>query len=72
MFYDVVVVGAGPAGSSAACTVARQGRSVLMIDKSEFPRDKCCGDGLTTMALRLSEKLGLDIGNLDNLEIYNR
>jgi len=71
MFYDVVVVGAGPAGSSAACTVAKQGRSVLMIDKSEFPRDKCCGDGLTTMALRLSEKLGLDIGNLDNLKIVD-
>tara|TARA_B100000929_G_scaffold101293_1_gene80018 strand:+ start:300 stop:1508 length:1209 start_codon:yes stop_codon:yes gene_type:complete len=68
MFYDVVVVGGGPAGSSAACTVAKSGLSVLLIDKSEFPRDKCCGDGLTTMALRLSEELGLKILNLDNLE----
>ncbi len=69
MFYDVVVVGAGPAGSSAACTVARSGRSVLLIDKAEFPRDKCCGDGLTTMALRLSEELGLDLRDLVNAEI---
>ena len=68
MFYDVVVVGGGPAGSSAACTIAKSGLSVLLIDKSEFPRDKCCGDGLTTMALRLSEELGLKILNLDNLE----
>jgi len=69
MFYDVVVVGGGPAGSSTACTVAKSGLSVLLIDKSEFPRDKCCGDGLTTMALRLSEELGLEIFNLDNLEV---
>jgi geranylgeranyl reductase family protein len=67
MFYDVVIVGGGPAGSSAACTIAKSGLSVLLIDKSKFPRDKCCGDGLTTMALRLSEELGLDILNLDSL-----
>ena len=71
MFYDVVVVGAGPAGSSAACTVARSGRSVLLIDKAEFPRDKCCGDGLTTMALRLSEELGLDL-NLKRRSITSK
>ena len=71
MFYDVVIVGGGPAGSSAACTVAKSGLSVLLIDKSEFPRDKCCGDGLTTMALRLSEELGLDIENLKNLEVVD-
>ena len=69
MFYDVVVVGGGPAGSSAACTLVKNGLSVLLIDKSKFPREKCCGDGLTTMALRLSEELGLNILNLDNLEI---
>ena len=72
MFYDVVVVGGGPAGSSAACTIIKSGLSVLLIDKSEFPREKCCGDGLTTMALRLSEELGLDILKLDNLEVVDK
>jgi menaquinone-9 beta-reductase len=57
---DVLVVGAGPAGSAAAITLARAGRSVLLVDKAEFPRDKCCGDGLTTGALRRLEALGLD------------
>ena len=57
---DVVVVGAGPAGSSAATSLARAGREVLLVDKATFPRDKCCGDGLTALALRLTERLGLD------------
>jgi geranylgeranyl reductase family protein len=57
---DVLVVGAGPAGVAAAITLLRAGRSVTMIDKARFPRDKCCGDGLTTLALRELESLGLD------------
>src|SRR6476469_5015187 len=57
---DVVVVGGGPAGSAAAITLARAGREVLLVDKARFPRDKCCGDGLTTGALRHLEGLGLD------------
>src|SRR5512143_1101769 len=56
---DVVVVGAGPAGAAAAITLARAGRTVVVIDKAVFPRDKCCGDGLTTLALRELEALGL-------------
>ena len=57
---DVVVVGAGPAGSAAAITATRAGVSVLVVDRAGFPRDKCCGDGLTTGALRRLERLGLD------------
>ncbi|MGA0217551.1 MAG: NAD(P)/FAD-dependent oxidoreductase, partial [Ilumatobacteraceae bacterium] len=49
---DVLVVGGGPAGSAAAIELARAGKSVTIVDKSTFPRDKCCGDGLTTLALR--------------------
>ena len=57
---DVVVVGAGPAGAAAAITLARAGRRVVLVDKAVFPRDKCCGDGLTTGALRRLEQLGIE------------
>jgi geranylgeranyl reductase family protein len=57
---DVVVVGGGPAGAAAAITLARAGRDVVVVDKARFPRDKCCGDGLTADALRILERLGLD------------
>ena len=56
---DVAVVGGGPAGAAAAITLARAGREVVLVDKAAFPRDKCCGDGLTTAALRRYEDLGL-------------
>jgi geranylgeranyl reductase family protein len=61
---DLVVVGAGPAGASAATVAARAGLSVLLVDRAVFPRDKCCGDGLTTDALRRLESLGIDPGRL--------
>ncbi len=57
--YDAVVVGAGPAGAAAAITLTRAGLDVLVVDKASFPRDKICGDGLTSLALRLLEDLGL-------------
>lgn len=63
---DVVVVGAGPAGAAAAACLARAGRSVLLADKAGFPRDKCCGDGLTTLALRELDTLGLDPATVPN------
>ncbi len=56
---DVLVVGAGPAGSSAATWVARSGRQVTIIDSATFPRDKPCGDGLTPRAIAELTALGL-------------
>ena len=56
---DVLVVGAGPAGSSAAAWAARAGREVTLIDSATFPRDKPCGDGLTPRAIAELVSLGL-------------
>jgi geranylgeranyl reductase family protein len=63
---DVVVVGAGPAGTAAAITAARAGLEVVVVDKAVFPRDKICGDGLTTGALRHLEHLGLDPADVES------
>ena len=59
-----MVVGAGPAGTAAATVLARAGLDAAVIDKAKFPRDKICGDGLTTGALRLLEQLGLEPGKV--------
>ncbi|WP_072690648.1 geranylgeranyl reductase family protein [Rhodococcus marinonascens] len=56
---DVLVIGAGPAGSSAAYWVARAGRDVVLVDAAVFPRDKTCGDGLTPRAVAELDLLGL-------------
>jgi menaquinone-9 beta-reductase len=61
---EIAVVGAGPAGSAAAITLAGAGREVVLIDRSRFPRDKTCGDGLTAGALRELEYLGLEPGRI--------
>jgi geranylgeranyl reductase family protein len=61
---EVLVVGAGPAGSAAARALATAGRHVTIVDKATFPRDKCCGDGLTTLALRELETLNFDPGTV--------
>lgn len=57
---DVLVIGAGPTGSTAALHAAQQGYSVLLCDSASFPRDKTCGDGLTPRALHQLRGLGLD------------
>lgn len=56
---EIAIIGAGPAGTTAAATLARAGRDVVAFDRATFPRDKCCGDGLTALALRELEALGL-------------
>ncbi len=68
--YDVLVVGAGPAGSIAALVLARAGARVALVDKARFPRDKACGDfigprGLQVLAdLGVPEPPGLDVGDM--------
>ena len=57
--YDIVIIGAGPAGSAAAITIAKKGHSVLLIDKFSFPREKICGDGLTGDSLNMLKELGV-------------
>ena len=56
---DVLVIGAGPAGSAAAITLARLGMKVTIIDQHDFPRDKICGDGLISDSLKALEVLGV-------------
>jgi geranylgeranyl reductase family protein len=61
---DLLVVGAGPAGAAAAITARGHGLEVTVVDKAAFPRDKTCGDGLTTAALRRLERLGVPVPGL--------
>ena len=57
---DVLVVGAGPAGSAAAAWAAKAGLDVVLADAAVFPRDKTCGDGLTPRAIGELQRLGLE------------
>jgi geranylgeranyl reductase family protein len=62
---DVIVVGAGPAGSATACYLARAGIDVLVLEKATFPREKVCGDGLTPRAVKALVGMGVPIGEQD-------
>jgi menaquinone-9 beta-reductase len=62
---DVVVVGAGPAGSSAAYWLARAGLDVAVLEKAVFPREKVCGDGLTPRAVKALTGMGVPIAASD-------
>ncbi|ASR33987.1 drug:proton antiporter [Prauserella marina] len=62
---EVIVVGAGPAGSTAATYLARAGVDVLLLEKSTFPRDKVCGDGLTPRGVKQLIDLGIDTSESD-------
>ena len=58
---DVIIVGAGPAGSAAAHHLAQAGIDVLLLERTAFPREKVCGDGLTPRATRQLLRMGLDL-----------
>ncbi|MGN6473533.1 MAG: geranylgeranyl reductase family protein [Mycobacteriales bacterium] len=57
---DVVVVGAGPGGSTTAYWLAQAGLSVIVCEKAKFPREKVCGDGLTPRAVKQLVAMGID------------
>jgi geranylgeranyl reductase family protein len=57
--HDVIVVGAGPAGSTAAIALAQKGYGVLLLDRHQFPRDKTCGDAVPAGAIEIMYRLGM-------------
>src|SRR5438874_7579906 len=65
--YDAIVVGAGPAGSTAARELATGGAKVLLLDRAKFPRDKPCGGGIT---FRADEASAIDLAPVTEREIY--
>ena len=67
-YYDAVVIGAGPSGSSCAYWLASSGYRVALVEKKVFPREKTCGDGLTPRAVYQLQKMGLT----DKLRQFHR
>ncbi len=61
---DVLVIGAGPAGTAAATMLARQGLAVVCVDRAQFPRDKTCGDAVSSAGLELVKSLGVNLEEL--------
>jgi geranylgeranyl reductase family protein len=59
LLCDVLIIGAGPAGSTAGLILARKNQSVLLVDQHTFPREKICGDGLAVDSQHVLMKLGL-------------
>ncbi len=64
MNYDLIVVGAGPAGAAAGVTAARAGARVLVVDRATFPRPKTCGDALSNRAAEIVDRI---VGKTDAL-----
>lgn len=74
---DVLVVGGGPGGAAAAYYLARQGLDVTVVERSAFPREKVCGDGLTPRSVAALLRMGIDTGDprferVRGLRVYSR
>lgn len=69
--FDVIIAGAGPAGSSAAIIFGQAGKKTLLLDKSSFPRDKTCGDGLTFKCIEPLRKLGVLEHFMEKVQFYS-
>ena len=74
---DVLVVGGGPGGAAAAYYLARQGLDVTVVDRSSFPREKVCGDGLTPRSVAALLRMGIDTDDpgferVRGLRVYSR
>ena len=74
---DVLIVGAGPGGSTTAYHLARTGLDVMLVERSAFPREKVCGDGLTPRAVNALTRMGVDVEDPGferhhGLRIYSR
>src|SRR5215470_9622106 len=59
MTYDVIIIGAGPAGSAVSTLLAREGLRALLLEKSRFPREKLCGEFITPDCLNVFDRLGV-------------
>ncbi len=66
--YDLIVIGAGPAGAAAAIAAARGGASVMVFDKAPYGRDKVCGDGLTPRAVGALNELKIDLDDAHRID----
>lgn len=58
-YYDVVIVGSGPAGACLGYYLVKKGRKVLTLEKKSFPRDKICGDALCKTGIEILMEMGL-------------
>ena len=57
--YDVIIVGAGPAGATLGYYLGVQGRKVLLLEKKKFPRDKYCGDAVCKTGIEILHEMGV-------------
>ena len=69
--YDLIIVGAGPAGTTAALYAERNNLNCIVVDKATFPRDKICGDALSGKSVRIFDELNLtkEIEQLEGLKL---